>query len=178
MTQLISAQVKEHPASARQLNPNGDLPGVADLIENAFSDDLDQDSRQLLKELRQLGRWGVVLWMLRFMSPTFDDILSGFVWEQDGQIIGNVSVNAVNNLSAKWRVSNVAVAPPYRRQGIARCLMETTIQYVRRQGGRTIWLQVRDDNLPAVKLYKDLQFQPLSSETEAQPEAHRLDPSP
>jgi len=166
MTELVTIQTKQHLTGPRQLNPNRDLPAVADLIEEAFSEDLDQEGRQVLSELRQLGRWGMLLWLLRYMTPTFEDILSGFVWEQDGEIIGNVSVNVVNGWSARWRISNVAVAPQYRKRGIARQLMESTIQHIQRRGGRTVYLQVRDDNLPAVKLYRNLNFQPIAAETE------------
>lgn len=166
MSELVTAQIKQHLSGPRQLNPNKDLPAVADLIEEAFAEDIDQEGRQVLNELRQLGRWPMLLGLLKYLAPTFEDILSGFVWEQDGEIIGNVSINVVNDWSARWRISNVAVTPQYRKRGIARRLMVTTLEHVQRRGGRTACLQVKDDNLPAIKLYESLNFQPIAAETE------------
>lgn len=167
MTELVTAHSKRQALPGpRQLNPRRDLPGVANLIEQAFADDLDQEGRQVLKELRRLGRWGTLTWLMRYIMPTLEDVLSGFVWEQDGQIVGNVSVSVMNSLAARWRISNVAVASPYRGQGIARRLMECTINHVERRGGRAIYLQVREDNVPAVRLYRGLNFRPITAETE------------
>ncbi len=167
MAELVTAHSKGQALPGpRQLNPRRDLPGVAALIEQAFADDLDQEGRQVLRELRRLGRWGALTWLMKYIMPTLEDILSGFVWEQDGQIIGNVSVSVMNSLSGRWRISNVAVASPYRGQGIARRLMECTIDHVERRAGRAIYLQVREDNVPAVKLYRSLNFRPITAETE------------
>ena len=166
MSVLASSRAAEKSSGPRRLNPTTDLSAVADLIEEAFSKDLDQEGRQVLKELRQLSRWGILLWLLKATSPAFEDILSGFVWEEDGHIVGNVSVNMTAHLLSQWRISNVAVAPSYRRRGIARRLMETTIAHIDRKGGRRVYLQVRDDNVPALKLYKDLDLQSVTAETE------------
>ena len=166
MSVLASSRAAEKPASPRRLNPSTDLSAVADLIEEAFSEDLDQEGRQVLKELRQLSNWGVLLWLLRATSPAFEDILSGFVWEEDGHIVGNVSANVTAHVLSQWRVSNVAILPAYRRRGIARHLMEMTIAHIDRKGGRKVYLQVRDENGPALRLYKDLDFQSVTAETE------------
>jgi len=167
MAELVTVQAQQQtPVGPRRLNPLRDLPGVADLIEEAFADDLDQEGRQVLKELRHLGRWGALVWFLRYMMPTLEDILSGFVWEEDGRVIGNVSVSMMSSLASSWRISNVAVAVPYRGRGIARRLMQSTIDYVQRHGGGAIYLQVREDNEPAVRLYQSLNFQPITAETE------------
>lgn len=166
MSVLVSSHDKEMPSGARRLDSTRDLPEVADLIEEAFSHDLDQEGSQVLQELRQLGRWRILLWVLKQLSPELEDILSGFVWEEDGQIVGNVSVNVITHRLSQWRISNVAVDPAYRQRGIARSLMETTLYFIDDKGGRSAYLQVRDDNTPALKLYKGFGFQAITAETE------------
>jgi len=64
----------------------------------------------------------------------------------------------------RWVICNVVVREEYRRQGIARRLMEETIAEARRQGAEEAVLQVYQDNLAALRLYTDLGFQQLAGE--------------
>jgi ribosomal-protein-alanine N-acetyltransferase len=55
-------------------------------------------------------------------------------------------------------ITNVAVAPPWRRQGIARRMMEHLIYLALHQGARRMTLEVRSSNLSAQKLYLSMGF--------------------
>jgi hypothetical protein len=55
-------------------------------------------------------------------------------------------------------VGNVAVAPEWRGRGIARQMMEASIELVRHNHGEWIALQVRTDNDIARRLYQTLNF--------------------
>jgi ABC-type ATPase with predicted acetyltransferase domain len=81
----------------------------------------------------------------------------GFVWEENGQIIGNVSL-IQSDLSGRFLIANVAVLPEYRRKGIGRMLMQETIDYVQGHQGREILLQVERDNQAAIQLYNNIGF--------------------
>ena len=166
MSVLASSQTANEIVGPRRLNPMTDLAEVADLIEQAFFEDLDHEGRQVLRELRHLSRWAILLWLMRSIGPGFEEILSGFVWEENGHIVGNVSINMISGTFAHWRISNVAVEPAYRRQGIARHLMDETIDHVQRRAGTRIYLQVRDDNAAALRLYEGLGFESVTAETE------------
>ena len=166
MSVLAPSHTIEEVVGPRRLNPMTDLSEVADLIEQAFFEDLDHEGRQVLRELRHLSRWAILLWLMRLIGPGFEEILSGFVWEENGHIVGNVSVNVISGMFAHWRISNVAVEPAHRRRGIAQHLMEATIDYVQQRAGKTIFLQVRDDNAAALRLYEGLGFQSITAETE------------
>jgi ribosomal-protein-alanine N-acetyltransferase len=52
------------------------------------------------------------------------------------------------------RVMNVAVAPPWRRQGIARELLHQALRHGQRQGARRALLEVRASNLAGIQLYQ------------------------
>ncbi len=96
---------------------------------------------------------------LRF-GDFYQGIVPGFVWEEDGRIVGTMSLLAARK-SGKYLIANVAVHPEYRRRGIATGLMSASMEYIRRRGGREILLQVERDNEPANRLYQDLSFKSL-----------------
>jgi len=82
----------------------------------------------------------------------------GFVWVEGGRVVGSVSTQRSAPRSNTWLAANVAVHPDYRRRGIAVALMQATLDFVRRQGGREVILQVEDSNLAAAALYRGLSF--------------------
>jgi ribosomal-protein-alanine N-acetyltransferase len=57
-----------------------------------------------------------------------------------------------------WHVMNIAVAPEYRRQGIARRLMERLFEVTARDARRGYTLEVRVSNEAAIRLYEELGF--------------------
>lgn len=149
----------------RPMDPIKDLEGVADLIEEAFADDLDRSGQSALQELRWLSRLKPVLWWMVLFSSDYNDFLSGFVWEEGGQIVGNVTVNRTAPGSRRWLISNLAVAKNYRGRGIARGLMYASLELVKEYNGSSVSLQVRADNAPARHLYQSLHFKEISGTT-------------
>ena len=57
-----------------------------------------------------------------------------------------------------WHVMNIAVAPEYRRKGIARRLMERLFEVTARDARRGYTLEVRVSNEAAIRLYEELGF--------------------
>ena len=57
-----------------------------------------------------------------------------------------------------WHVMNIAVAPEYRRRGIARSLMERLFDVTSRDARRGYTLEVRVSNEAAIRLYEELGF--------------------
>ena len=55
-------------------------------------------------------------------------------------------------------VANLAVFPAFRRQGVARELLAELIAWSRKNGLRTLTLEVRPSNAPAVALYEQTGF--------------------
>jgi ribosomal protein S18 acetylase RimI-like enzyme len=150
----------------RPIEPGRDLRQVAALIEEAFASQLDFRGQEALRELRTMSRLGPLLWLLDRLSPEFHETFSGFVWVEEGCVVGNVTVNRSRLRSQRWFISNLAVEPVYQGQGIARELMQAAIGMARDRGGESVTLQVRGDNVPALKLYRDLGFEELVGTTE------------
>lgn len=55
-------------------------------------------------------------------------------------------------------IMNVAVAPEYRRRGIARQLLDRLRDLLAAQGVRSLTLEVRASNEPAIALYESLGY--------------------
>jgi ribosomal protein S18 acetylase RimI-like enzyme len=140
------------------MEPARDLAGVAKLIQDAFADELDRTGQAALREMRNMSRLGPLLWWLDRASAEFNELLSGFVWVEEGQIVGNVTLSRATPGSSRWIISNVAVAEPYRGRGIARALMDAALALIHEWGGRVAALQVRDNNRAAVHLYQSMGF--------------------
>ncbi len=143
----------------RPLNILRDLPTVADLIELCFANTLDPDGRSYIDQMRRNGRdSGFLNWAPRVIESVSLP-LSGFVWEDNGRIVGNVSLIPFSKGGLKvFLIANVATHPDYRRRGIARALTEAAIWRAREKRADTIWLHVRQDNPGAIALYRNLGF--------------------
>ncbi len=165
---LVGEQVKVDQARSgpRPLDPSRDLGQVADLIEAAFGDDMDEEGRRVLQEMRAISYIGLVLGaVVSFTGGELWEAFGGYVWEEGGRVVGNVSLNPLTPAEDRWQISNVAVDAPYRRRGIARRLMALALAEARRQGGTWALLQVRHDNEAALALYRSLGFEALGGET-------------
>ena len=66
-------------------------------------------------------------WMDWFASPG-QGLMPGYVWVEDGRIVGNVTVRKLSAFGRGWMIGNVAVAPEWRGRGIARQMMEASIE--------------------------------------------------
>ncbi len=144
-------------ASSPHLRPidiRKDLTEIADLIELCFSDHLDADGRIYLDQMRKAARNShYFTWA---MSAKLQMPVSGYVWEDAGKLLGNVSLMPVTKDGARiFMIANVAVHPDHRRLGIGRALTEKAVQYCEQQACRSVWLQVRDDNQGAVDIYTE-----------------------
>jgi ribosomal protein S18 acetylase RimI-like enzyme len=161
MAVLTQSRAKEY-FGLRPMDPMKDLRGVADLIEEAFAHDLDRSGKSALQELRWLSRLKPILWWMVYANPDHTDFLSGFVWEEDKKIVGNITVNRTRVGSRRWLISNLAVSKSYRGRGIARGLMYAGLELVKEYSGSSVSLQVRADNEAAKHLYQSLNFKEIS----------------
>lgn len=76
----------------------------------------------------------------------------------DGRAVGCAGMHCV---CGECYIDKVAVHPDFRRQGIAKALVQSLIDYVIEQNGEFITLEVRQSNAPAITLYKKLEFNPV-----------------
>lgn len=150
----------------RKLDPARDLDQVADLIELCFPIHHDPDGQTYINEMRKTAR---DLRLMGWLSPLTDlasATTAGFVWEEDGQIIGNLSLVPLQKENRRVHlIANVAVHPDQRRRGIGRKLTQHALEHLRRLRESQVWLQVRDDNPAAINLYRSLGFNDQAART-------------
>lgn len=147
------------PAQLRLLNTYKDLYQVANLVEMCFASNMDEDGRMYIRQMRRVAR---EIQLLRLPMLR----LEGFVWEHQGEIIGNVAlIPFVEGARKRYLIANVAVHPHFRRQGIARRMTQAAVLYARNKGAESCWLQVRDDNPGAIELYRSLNFRERARRT-------------
>ncbi|MCS7011597.1 MAG: GNAT family N-acetyltransferase [Anaerolineales bacterium] len=163
---VLPLLAKNVPGQLRPLNILRDLPAVADLIDICFVGHLDEDGLQSVQQMRRSGQDRNFLNWANRMIDSLSLPLSGFVWEENGNIIGNVSlVPYRHSRRLYYLIANVAVHPDYRRRGIGRMLTQAAIERACAKGAAEIWLQVRDNNAGAICLYQELGFRERARRT-------------
>ena len=126
---------KKTKTGIRPFDISRDLRPVAELIADAFSNELDPGGNAVLREMRMMSHVGGLLGILNRTTGEFDDIFRGFVWVEDGIVCGNVTIQRSEAYSNRWHIANVAVAPEVRGRGIGRTLLEAALNHIRELGG-------------------------------------------
>ncbi len=153
---VAQAVGQSNARGARPFDPTRDLAGVARLLEEAFR----SEHTFPLSDTPGLREMGIFLWTLSY-APVFPENVSGFVWVEDGRIVGNVTLSLDEGRLDRYLISNVAVKPSYQRHGIARALMQVALDHIHERGAKWALLNVRPLNNGAVQLYRDLGFQEI-----------------
>ncbi len=157
-------------------HPLRHLGPVADLMTQAFSGELGPWARQTLHRMQRIARWGALGFLLWGMD--LDQEPPGFVWVEDGQVVGNVSFRRAATAGG-WMIGNVAVHPQWRGRAIGRALMEAALENIAARGSAWVGLEVREDNLAARRLYERLGFETVGTSLEmVRPEGQPWPPVP
>ncbi|MBQ7562661.1 MAG: tRNA (adenosine(37)-N6)-threonylcarbamoyltransferase complex dimerization subunit type 1 TsaB [Lachnospiraceae bacterium] len=91
-----------------------------------------------------------------FLDMVRRDNLSYLVIEKDGKVVGGAGIREI---LGDIELTNVAVLPEYRRQGLAKRLMKAVFEEGKRLGGNQMTLEVRKSNIAAIRLYEGSGFQ-------------------
>ena len=76
---------------------------------------------------------------------------------EDSKVVGFL---AFEQIADEGSIVEIAVSPDYRRRGIARALINEALRNC--TGLRTVFLEVREGNAPAVALYESLGFERIA----------------
>ncbi len=162
----MNPEQKSFDPHIRLIHLRKDLFPVADLVELCFAEHMDSEGRAYLRHIRSAARDENSLYLDASTPETSQIPFHGYVWVEDGKIIGNVTLIYTNKRNQPlYFIANVAVAPAYRNRGIGRELTLRAIQHVRDHGGNSVILQVREDNPSAIHIYESLGFQEINRRT-------------
>lgn len=174
----ITKPLTAAPDQLRQFNVRKDLNAVADLVETCFADTLDEDGRRYVDQMHAAARNPSYLRWAMAVAENVPMPFSGYVWEENGYIAGNLSLIPYNYQGKRcYLIANVAVDPAYRRRGIAKAMTQKAIRHAQMRGIDEIWLHVRSENSAAMNLYQSLGFVERAQRTtwEIKPRAHKRD---
>ena len=73
----------------------------------------------------------------------------------DGEYIGYMGFHCV---AGEASVTNICVAPSWRRKGLGELLMTKCIGLAKEKGAERMLLEVRNQNIPALRLYEKFGF--------------------
>lgn len=77
---------------------------------------------------------------------------------KDGEVIAYFNLYCNNTETLEAYLGNLYVLEKYRRQGIARALVNEAFQFTQNRGFEKVVLHVGKDNIPAIKLYEECGF--------------------
>jgi [ribosomal protein S18]-alanine N-acetyltransferase len=77
------------------------------------------------------------------------------VAEEENEVCGFVCARVV---AEQWEIENIAVSEFKRRRGIADELLQTVLSGARDHAATSVWLEVRESNDPARRLYEKHSF--------------------
>lgn len=98
----------------------------------------------------------VAPWAEETFKACFHNQCTGWAAEMDKQVIGFI---LISRLSDECHILNLCVDYPCQHQGWGRRLLEKAMESARQGGARLIYLEVRESNPRAVKLYENAGFQ-------------------
>lgn len=164
----------------RPLDVRRDLNEVADLIEQAFSTQMDADGRDYVRYIRRVANNKSLVRWIPGAAERVSMPLHGYVCEMDQRVVGNLTLIPFL-YRGRWLylIANVAVLPGYRQHGIGRALTQRALEHMRAHQVSEAWLQVREDNPVAIHLYETLGFVERTRRTtwQLEPEANSLPPA-
>ena len=96
-----------------------------------------------------------------FYRVAQDERREFLVAELDGKIIACAGAEIDNDTA---EIESLAVAPEYRRIGVAKILLAKLLGVIMKRGATFIVLEVRPSNKAAIELYKSFDFQIVERE--------------
>ena len=95
-------------------------------------------------------------WTINGLAEELDNPQAHFLVAVSGGIVAGYI--GVQEICGEGYVTNVAVLPRYRREGIGRALLRAALDGARARNCAFLSLEVRVSNQPAIRLYESLGF--------------------
>ncbi len=122
---------------------------------------VDYTIRRMNKgDIKQLSELEKVCFSVPWSEQSFaeefeNDLAVYFIAEQCGNLIGYIGFWRIID---EGHITNIAVSPDFRRNGIATALIGTAVKYAKTLNLVLLTLEVRKSNLAAQHLYRNFGF--------------------
>jgi ribosomal-protein-alanine N-acetyltransferase len=114
----------------------------------------DLDALEEIERMSYPSPWSRSMFAAELQKP---GALALGAYRENGELVGYAIVSRHVDV---WHVMNIAVAPTYRRRGVARALLERLFEVTAADARRGYTLEVRVSNAGAIRLYERLGFEP------------------
>jgi GNAT superfamily N-acetyltransferase len=149
----------------REIRLPHDFTPLGDMICDTFQYPENPDwsvqtdeKEEITQAIRSLRRLWPLFRIMGSVSPSLRDLFRGYVAEEDDRMVG-VTLIQRRGTTNVWVVGTVGVLPEFRRRGLAREVLEKSLELMRQHGATKTWLGVINGNTPAQRLYESLGFE-------------------
>jgi len=118
-------------------------------IRKAVPDDLPR-MIEIARHAVTAAQWNAAQYERMFSSGCL-----ALVIEDDGRVMGFI---VGRGLGEEWEIENIAVSGPARRRGLGSHLLGEFLHHAQSNGGREVFLEVRESNHAARTLYEKWAF--------------------
>ena len=125
-------------------------PDVQGIIRDMDMNDIDNIME--IEKISFVDHWSVKM----FQEIIFSPISRGFIVEQDKTLVGYTVLYAVD---VEAHIMNFAVDAAKRKQGFGRQLLAQVVTFLKENDISECYLEVREQNGDAQKLYKSFGFE-------------------
>jgi GNAT superfamily N-acetyltransferase len=153
----------------RKLKFPADFEELAEMIPSSFQYpenpewSVQEDEREGLENaIRSLQKNWWLFQIGQIFIPSMRDVLTGFVWEEDGNI-ASCGILQPRGQSSQWVIGTIATRPEYRRRGIARKLFAASLEFFKEKQASVAVLSVIEGNTPAYTLYQKMGLEAYSA---------------
>ncbi len=123
-----------------------DLPALKALFADAFNAEYERRGVELTSQFGKLQQVYPLVRALALFPNPYQYALNLHVAECEGQVAGFIHTSPGNQSRSRWHIDYIAVAPPFRGQGIAKALLDHVFDVYSEEGvrGYTIAVDVRN----------------------------------
>lgn len=116
--------------------------------------------KMTLEDIEQVYHLEESIFSIPWSEDSFESSLKNentqfIVAEHKNEIVGYLGMYVFRE---EADISNVAVSKEYRRRHIANRMLEFILARAKTQGVKNVTLEVRETNVPAIKLYESMGF--------------------
>jgi len=148
--------LKEEKLTLRPLNLKKDYDQLIPFYDEIFEKELASKGTSVQAMLSDLKRFRPIFKFIGIFSKNYKHVFDGFVFENnDNEIVSTVNVGYSGNF---WEIAMVATHPNYRRKGLAKELIEKSLDHAKKHKAKMCVLEVLEENTPAYQLYVNYGF--------------------
>ena len=154
----------EEKLTIRPFNLKGDYEQLIPFYDLIFEKELSSKGTSMQALLSEMKSFIPFFKFMGIFSKNYKHVFDGFVYENEQkEIVSTVNVGYSGNY---WEIAMVATHPEYRRRGLAKKLIEESLEHAKKYKAKMCVLEVLEENTPAYQLYINYGFQHFDTKVE------------